>query len=45
LLQEMENQGEILSALRQKAPQRIRENYTWEKITAQYICLFKNIGT
>lgn len=43
MIQEMESQGELLSELRQKAPQRIRENYTWEKIVDQYCHLFENM--
>jgi glycosyltransferase involved in cell wall biosynthesis len=43
MILEMENRGELLSELRQKAPQRIRENYTWEKIAAQYSVLFENM--
>jgi glycosyltransferase involved in cell wall biosynthesis len=42
-IREIENHGELLHALRLKARQRIRENYTWEKITAQYSLLFKNM--
>jgi len=43
LIQDMEKQEERLDALRLKAPQQVRENYTWEKITAQYIRLFEDL--
>jgi glycosyltransferase involved in cell wall biosynthesis len=43
MIHEMENQEERLRTLRQKAPQRIKENYTWDKIAAQYSLLFENM--
>ena len=43
LIAAMENRIKDLDGLRQKAPQRIRENYTWEKIAAKYSFLFKNM--
>jgi glycosyltransferase involved in cell wall biosynthesis len=43
MILEMENRGELLNALRQRAAQRIRENYTWEKIVAPYSLLFENM--
>jgi len=43
LILEMEDRVERVNALREKAPQRIRENYTWEKICAQYSVLFENM--
>ena len=43
LIAAMENQTKDLDGLRQKAPQRIRENYSWEKIVAQYSLLFENM--
>jgi glycosyltransferase involved in cell wall biosynthesis len=39
-LQEIEDQPAIAEGYRQRAPERIREAYTWEKITGQYEELF-----
>jgi glycosyltransferase involved in cell wall biosynthesis len=36
---------EVAKEYRKKAVIRIRENYTWHKITASYECMFKNIMT
>ena len=43
VIQQMENHPERLKELREKAKQRIRENYTWEKITEQYEELFRKM--
>jgi glycosyltransferase involved in cell wall biosynthesis len=43
LVAAMENQPELLDQFRQKARNRIRENYSWEKIVMQYCQLFKNM--
>ena len=43
LLESVEKNPEVLEDYRKKARQRIIENYTWEKITGQYINLFKEI--
>jgi len=40
---EMENHPERLKELREKSKKRIRENYTWEKITDQYNELFRKM--
>lgn len=42
-IEAMENREELLCALREKVQQRIRENYSWEKIVAQYSLLFENM--
>jgi len=44
LIASMENRKEDLDRMRQKARQRIRENYDWDKITAQYKQLFENVA-
>lgn len=44
LVAELEGREELLAGFRQKARQRIRENYDWEKITAQYRQLFENMA-
>ncbi len=44
LIREMEERGDVLDGLRRKAPQRIRENYSWEKITTQYVRLFEELA-
>jgi glycosyltransferase involved in cell wall biosynthesis len=43
LITAMENRTKDIAGMRLKAPQRIRENYTWEKIAAQYSFLFENM--
>jgi len=43
LIARMEASDELPAAFRRKARQRIRENYSWEKITAQYIELFAGL--
>ncbi len=40
---QMEDHPERLEELREKSIQRIREHYTWEKITGQYVELFKKM--
>jgi exopolysaccharide biosynthesis WecB/TagA/CpsF family protein len=41
LINELEGRGgDSLAGLRRRAPERIRENYSWEKITEQYRQLF-----
>jgi glycosyltransferase involved in cell wall biosynthesis len=44
LIAAVESEGEPLAGLRLKARQRIRENYSWEKITAQYLELFTELA-
>ena len=43
LIWEMEKRPEFLDGFRTKARNRIRENYSWEKIVAQYFQLFENM--
>jgi glycosyltransferase involved in cell wall biosynthesis len=43
LIQRVENQKELLTNLRNKSRRRIIENYTWDKITEQYLTLFRNM--
>ena len=43
LIAGMEKRPGLLDGFRQKAPSRIRENYSWEKIVAQYCQLFANM--
>ncbi len=40
----LEANDELLAALRRKVRRRISENYSWEKITAQYGELFASLG-
>lgn len=43
LLAALEGGEELLAGLRRKAPARIRENYSWEKVTGQYLELLENL--
>ena len=43
LIEKVENNPEVLLEYRSKSRQRIVENYTWEKIVAQYYTLFNQI--
>jgi len=43
-LQELESHPEIAAGYRRRAPERIREAYTWEKITDQYEELFLQLA-
>ncbi|RMF57024.1 MAG: glycosyltransferase, partial [Calditrichaeota bacterium] len=45
LIHEVETKESILHEFRQKSHKRILENYTWEKITEQYIKLFNSMVT
>jgi len=44
MLQELEEHPGMAEEYRQKAPERIREAYTWEKITEQYEELFQQLA-
>ncbi len=44
LIADVDNNETLLIPLRAKAKQRIEENYTWEKITAQYFHLFYKLS-
>ena len=43
-LQELESRPEVVAEYRRRAPERIREAYTWEKITEQYEELFLQLA-
>ena len=43
-LEELESHPEVVAEYRRRAPQRIREAYTWEKITDQYEELFLQLA-
>ena len=43
LMLKIEKNSHLLENFRKKSRNRISENYTWEKITGQYIQLFKNM--
>ena len=43
MITEMEEREELFVDFRQKARNRISENYSWEKITAQYMRLFESM--
>ena len=45
LINDMENNPGLIRKYREKSRRRINENYTWEKITDQYIRLFKDMVT
>jgi glycosyltransferase involved in cell wall biosynthesis len=42
LINKLENEPDILQIFRNKSRQRIVEKYTWEKITEQYVDLFRS---
>ncbi len=42
-IQDLEDHPEVAAEFRRRAPQRIREAYTWEKITDQYEELFRQL--
>jgi glycosyltransferase involved in cell wall biosynthesis len=44
IIEEVENNETHLNVLRNKARERIINNYTWEKIASQYIDLFRNLS-
>jgi glycosyltransferase involved in cell wall biosynthesis len=44
LIIEIERQEEPLAGLRRKAQERVRENYSWERITSQYSELFAGLS-
>jgi glycosyltransferase involved in cell wall biosynthesis len=43
LIEQVEQNPHQLALLREISRQRITENYTWEKITAQYVALFEEL--
>jgi len=43
LMEKLEREPETLDSYREKSRERITDNYTWEKITGQYIDLFNSI--
>lgn len=43
LLEEVESNSELVSTLRQRGPERIRKEYTWDKIAGQYEELFLDV--
>jgi len=43
LIKKMEKEPLFLDALRSRSQERIRQNYTWEKITSQYQQLFEEM--
>ena len=43
LIDELEKKPALLAGLRKRAPKRILQEYTWEKIAAQYIQLFQDV--
>jgi glycosyltransferase involved in cell wall biosynthesis len=45
LLEKIEYEETLLDSYRKKSRERIRENYTWEKITNEYIALFQKMNT
>jgi glycosyltransferase involved in cell wall biosynthesis len=45
LILQIEAEPELASRMRQMPQQRIRERYTWERISAQYSELFERVGS
>jgi glycosyltransferase involved in cell wall biosynthesis len=43
MIREIENDPARVAELRRKGPERIRANYTWEKIANQYDALFREV--
>ena len=44
MINHMENNRELLENMKKKSRERIKENYTWEKITNQYVQLFERMA-
>ena len=44
MIDKMEESPEMMAEFRKKAPSRIREEYTWEKIAGQYSRLFERLA-
>ncbi len=44
MLGEIESAPDLVAELRRKGPERIRANYSWEKIAAQYDSLFREVA-
>jgi glycosyltransferase involved in cell wall biosynthesis len=44
MIREIESDPERVAELRRKGPERIRANYTWEKIAGQYDELFREVA-
>jgi len=45
MLRELETDPALVASLRRKGPERIRANYTWEKIAGQYDDLFREVAS
>lgn len=45
LIKDVESDPDRVAELRRKGPQRIRANYTWEKIASQYDALFREVAS
>jgi glycosyltransferase involved in cell wall biosynthesis len=45
LIRDIEGDPERVEALRRMGPERIRDNYTWEKIAGQYDELFREVAS
>ncbi len=44
LIRRVEDDPELVAELRKRAPQRIREHYTWDKVAAEYDELFAEVA-
>jgi len=44
LMEEVESNSELVSTLRQRGPERIEKEYTWDKIAGQYEELFRGVA-
>jgi glycosyltransferase involved in cell wall biosynthesis len=44
LMEEVESNPELVSALRRRGPERITKEYTWDKIAGQYEELFREVA-
>ena len=45
LMYEVEGNHELVAELRRRGPERIRTEYTWEKVSDQYDTLFREVAT
>jgi len=44
LIREIESEPVRVASLRRMGPERIRDNYSWEKIASQYAELFREVA-
>jgi glycosyltransferase involved in cell wall biosynthesis len=44
MIRDVESDPALVAKLRRMGPERIRDNYTWEKIASQYDELFREVA-